>query len=83
MESATKFKTCLINEISSKALDNQSRAAEKMKFFIKNFFSTEEFLNGKLHFLCSVGEAILKVSIGSEARLVVPEAKTILNTFLS
>ena len=33
--------------------------AQKMKFSIKDFFSkeitfTEEILNGKLHFLCSV-----------------------------
>ena len=27
--------------------------AQKMKFFIKDFFNTEEILNGKLPFLCS------------------------------
>ena len=41
-------------------------AAQKMKFSIKDFFSkcdqirrklTEEILNGKLHFLCSVSHA--------------------------
>ena len=29
--------------------------AQKMKFSIKDFF-TEEILNGKLHFLCSVNQ---------------------------
>ena len=44
-------------------LSNYTDIAQKMKFSIKDFFSkcdqdlvtfTEEILNGKLHFLCSV-----------------------------
>ena len=43
-------------------IDMSVYTAQKMKFFIKDFFSkfpadlvafTEEILNGKLHFLCS------------------------------
>ena len=47
-----------------KKTERWSHATQKMKFFIKDFFGkcdqirsftlTEEILNGKLHFLCSV-----------------------------
>ena len=58
---------CLSTEIPITTSKENIATAQKMKFSIKNFFSkcdvydvydlvtfTEEILNGKLHFLCSV-----------------------------